>query len=97
MCHIYSTQFIIMYTSWVRPFSEPKDSTREIINEILVLVASYNLFVFTDWGPDLETQFQFGWILISIIVFTIALNICFMVSGTISILILKAKLKVLRY
>ena len=48
------------------------------MNEIIVLVASYHLFCFTEWVYDLNVRFQVGWSMLVFLVINVATNITIM-------------------
>ena len=48
------------------------------MNEIVVLVASYHLFCFTEWVYDLNVRFQVGWSMLFFLVINVATNIAIM-------------------
>ena len=47
----------------------------ETFNELCLLVASYHLFIFTDFVPDSDIHYQAGWSLIAQTVLNIAGNV----------------------
>ena len=52
------------------------------MNEIIVLVASYHLFCFTEWVYDLNVRFQVGWSMLVFLVINVATNITIIPAPT---------------
>ena len=40
-----------------------------------MLIASYHLFVYTEWVYDLETRFTMGWSLLTVVCLNLTFNI----------------------
>jgi hypothetical protein len=47
----------------------------ETFNELCLLVASYHLFIFSDFVPDPDIHYKAGWSLIALTVLNIAGNV----------------------
>ena len=72
------------YTASFKPFKLSRSNLQEILNEITALLATYILFVYTNWVSDLETRYQVGWVSISMLVANVAINLAFLVGLTAS-------------
>ena len=57
-----------------KPYVEQNDIWLELINEVLVLLAFYHLFAFTDFVLDPEVRFTMGYSLITVTSFAILVN-----------------------
>ena len=80
VCQLWSTLFMMSYISWVRPFEREGQNTLEIINEIIVLLASYHLFCFTEWIYDFERRWEIGWSLVMLIGLNVTINLTTQIS-----------------
>ena len=60
-------------------------------------MATYILFVYTNWVSDLETRYQVGWVSISMLIANVAINLAFLVGVTASEVYTKLKMYWLRY
>lgn len=47
----------------------------ELLNESIVCFAFLQIYVFTDWGPDEETKFLFGWFVIGVVLLMTVMNL----------------------
>ena len=72
---LVSTLFVMSYTTYVLPFSVMKSNYMETMNEIIVLLASYHLFVFTEWVYDLDQRYRMGWSLVTLVIGLLVVNI----------------------
>ncbi len=48
---------VLLYISFVKPFEMPLLNYLEVFNEFCILIATYHLFIFTDFVPDPELQY----------------------------------------
>ena len=62
------------YTGIARPFIEPLQNNLELSNEILTLINSYFMFLFSDFVPDLKAKYHVGWVNIGVIVALVLIN-----------------------
>ena len=70
-----STMFIIAYLGRVMPYQSKAFNIMEIVNELVVLGATYPLLTFTDWVFSLQDRNFNGWFLVAYICFNIVFNI----------------------
>ena len=49
---LWTTLFMMAYSTYVRPFKLGHNNFQETVNEIITLLAVYPLFVFTEWVYD---------------------------------------------
>ena len=68
---LWSTLLIMCYTAHVLPYRAFIQNVQENFNEWTVLVASYHLFVFTEWVFDMNRRIDLGWSLIAVILLNV--------------------------
>ena len=73
---------VAIYTVSAQPFEESLMTKQEVMNEILVCIATYTLFAYTDLIDDSKMLVMIGWVSIGLIVATILLNLLFMACIT---------------
>ena len=66
---------MIIYLCVVKPFDSKKINYNEIFNEICILIASYHLFMLTDFVATADLQYNIGWSLIAITSTSIVVNL----------------------
>jgi len=69
---------VMIYLAKVKPFNLPVMNTMEVFNEFSILLASLHLFQFTDFVPDPEVQYLFGWSIIVISILNLITNVMVM-------------------
>ena len=79
ICLNLSNTAAIIYQEYFRPKIE--NNNIEIINEVLVLIATDHLMLFTDFVPDVSDQYTIGWSLIAVIVIQIFFNLSLLVRS----------------
>ena len=75
---------VLMYLAAVGPFDTPLMNRMEVFNEFCILLASTHLFWFTDYVPDPEIQYLYGWSLIGVSIFNIIINMLVMLWMSLS-------------
>ena len=70
-----ATVYVIAYIARDHPYESSTINYQELVNEFLVLLASYPLLIFTSWVSDIERRKEAGWFLVACIVLTILFNI----------------------
>lgn len=73
---------MIVYLVRVKPFEYSQMNNVEIFNETCVLIASYHLFMFTNFTSDPAVQYQVGWSMIGLTVSCILANIGLVVASS---------------
>lgn len=53
---------------------------QECFNEITVVFATYILFTYTDWVPDLVVRYKVGWASIAMIALNVFNNLMFILG-----------------
>ena len=69
---------VLIYLTFVRPFEITLMNNMEIFNEFCVFLATTHLFQFTDYVPDPEIQYFFGWSIIGVTLLNIIVNMLVM-------------------
>ena len=59
----------------VCPFAIPAHNKMDLFNEMMTLLSTYGLFIFTEFVPDPIARYQFGWCVIFITLGILAFNI----------------------
>ena len=73
------------------PLGTPLLNRQEVINEISIMLAIYPLFSFTDLVTDQKMKDTQGFIIVSIICFSVLLNMSIVTYKVLLFLILKVK------
>ena len=82
---------MIAYIWTVQPYENPSTNRRELINELIVFVAAYPLFVFTGDVYNEELCIQVGWFIIACILLNVMLNMIFLICHAVVIVYCKIK------
>jgi hypothetical protein len=75
----FQSILVIIYVGHVKPFEIPLLNTMEVVNEVTILIATYHLFLFTDYVEDPNTQYNIGWSMIGVTALNILINMGVMV------------------
>jgi hypothetical protein len=73
---------VAIYITYVKPFEIPLLNYMEVFNEVCVLIATYHLFLFTDFVPDPELRYTIGWSIIGVTLINIIVNMLVMFWST---------------
>lgn len=73
--HLGATMYVIMFIAGEGPYTSTFLNRQEVINESVVLLASYPLFVFTPWVYDDQRRSEVGWFLVACLLLNIVFNI----------------------
>ena len=90
---LFLTLIVIAYMLHVKPFAEPSMNKQEIINETSVLVASYLLYLYTEYVSDAEMRYNLGWVHVGILGINLLINLSIMARVTVMSCKLKFKRK----
>jgi hypothetical protein len=82
---------MLIYLISVRPFEDSMLNKLEIFNEHCVLGSVYHMYAYTEYVPEVETQYKVGYSMIALTVFNIAANIMVVVICTIIHVIKKVR------
>lgn len=69
-----ATSVVIYYLSVARPQRSTFVRNQEIVNELMVMIATYPLYCFTDYVYDLDRRLESGWCLVGCILLNILFN-----------------------
>jgi hypothetical protein len=75
MIYICFNQYVIIANGKANPFKEALSRRIDYFNEVMLLVASYHLFCFTDFVSDAEARLVMGYSLMVVTIFTVAINL----------------------
>jgi hypothetical protein len=83
-CQLFlaSALFMLVYLIHVRPFTTTLLNAMEIFNEACLLLASYHVFLFTDFSPDPVFRYNFGWSLVVLTLVNLLVNLLMMAGQT---------------
>ena len=73
--------FMVIYLISVMPFKHYALNLLEIFNECCILAVGYTLIPLSDAVDDYLVKWNFGWVLLAIIVLNIIVNILFLIKG----------------
>jgi hypothetical protein len=76
----------LMYVLQTKPFDSPFENFLEIVNESTILVIMTSLLIFTDEKIDSEISLAIGYVLITIILVNILMNVGIVVYTNVSFL-----------
>ena len=86
-----------MITGYTQPMKNATDNRMELTNEAFVLVYTYNLYLFTDFMPNIEVRALVGQGLVIIAMLNVSLNLGTVILRTLSIAIRRGKIVFLRW
>jgi len=79
--HIMAMNFLnlawIIYLGGSWPHQLRAINMLDLANEFVIIVAFLHLFIFTEWGPDLEMQYLIGWSMNGFVALLITFNLFF--------------------
>lgn len=81
---------------YCKPFALPSMNKLEIVNEALIMLASYCLMTFTGWLPDELLVYDCGWAMIGLILFMMALNLSLIIASTLRRVVWAVRMRRLR-
>ena len=64
----------MMYTGYVMPHKKTLDNALLCFDELMVLISSYHLFIFTEWVYSPERRHEMGWSLLSFVALNVGVN-----------------------
>ena len=64
----------MIYVGWERPFTSRRDNNLELMNETLILINSYFMFVYSDFVADSNARYDFGWLNIGLVIIIVVAN-----------------------
>jgi hypothetical protein len=77
---------------YLRPFEGGTPANRmETFNEVVLLLIMYTMMCFTDFVPDLETQYGIGYVACSLVAGHLLVNLAIMLTTSFKLLTLRFK------
>jgi len=62
----YLSTAMVIYLLWFWPFADNFFTRIEVMNEVTSILMLYLMLVFSDWVPDPEVRYTFGWVYIGV-------------------------------
>ena len=72
---MFTTAVVICYLWAFHPFEDGSHNTKEILNEVIVIIAAYPLLMCTAWVYDEELRIKVGWFIVACICGSMLFNI----------------------
>ena len=83
--------FCLVFLGLSLPFKTRFKNRLELFNEFTVVTCTLLMMTFTQYVPDVETQYMMGWSMIGVIVFNFLVNLTIIISVAIKLFYLVAK------
>ena len=93
---VFKTSLVIIYSGYFWPYILPFINTLDFVNEVLTLLCTYSLCMFSAFVPEARTRYLCGWQLIGLVSLMIALNLIIIIFTSIRSSINRCKLKCIR-
>ena len=88
---------MIIYQGWVKPFKLPLQNRQEMTNEVLILLNTYFLFLYSDFVGKPEVRYQMGWVNVGFLGSMVAINLLIITKEQISSILRYFKLKKMKH
>ena len=85
------------YQGHVKPYSTPGQNNLEFLNEILTLICTYGLIIFTEFVPEASARYTSGWVLIGLTLSILVINMIVLLYKSITGLWRKGKIWMRKY
>lgn len=89
---IFKCSLVMMFTGWYRPFIIPIHNDLEITNEVLILMNSYFMLIFSDFVIDKHARYICGWVNLGVICMLVLVNLTLIFCTTGALVLHKVKL-----
>ena len=86
--HIALTSIKVNYLAHINPYESRQLNLKEIVNEILIALAAYPLWMYTDWANEEKDRIYAGWLMIGAIMLIILFNLGFLTISQSRLLII---------
>jgi hypothetical protein len=86
MAQVLMSLFQLCYLVRVRPFTEPQDNVLDIFNECSILLILTSLLPFAAGTDNVLAVYNFGYLVIGLFLFNIAVNILLLLRTNILII-----------
>ena len=87
------SNLIMQMYQGVKPLKTRNLNVRETLNDILIVFNMYIFMSFSDWGPEEETKYLMGWVLLA----TMSLQLLIQLGFAVLILQHQFKLYLVKY
>ena len=78
--HSLSTTAVICYLITYKPFVSPLQNFKETFNEVLIAIAAYPLWMYSDWLYGDATRIYASWTMLGILCIVIVFNMSLMLG-----------------
>ena len=58
---VFMCSMSMAFIGWYRPFELPIHNNLELVNEVIILLNSYFLFIYSDFVGDVYVRYSLGW------------------------------------
>jgi hypothetical protein len=76
---------VTAYQGYFKPIPFKRYNWLEACNEVHIAAATLNVMMFTEWVPDPEVRYLYGWTFIAIMASTLFWNLIFVIHGLINL------------
>ena len=80
---VFLNTLAMIYQGQFRPYVLPGYNKLQLMNEAVIIVCSYYLFLYTDYLPHIEVRYAVGWFNIFTIALAVLLNFVYLVKSNI--------------
>ena len=84
LAYTMTTIFTFQYIMLVRPNKSKTINRMDAFNEIVNVLLSYNIYIFTAWVDDGNIRYSTGWNMIFITGFTVLIHILVILKGNLT-------------
>jgi hypothetical protein len=81
-----------MYYAGVYPYNEREMNRKEVFNEVMLMILTYHMLLFTDFITDPQLQFDLGKSFIFFLYVMVGMNLTFLMKVTVDKCLRKRKL-----
>ena len=82
LCQMLMSLLYLIYLFLVKPYEEPFENKLEIFNEIMYVMLTYSLLMFSDLHYNYDIKFNIGWGFIMLFMFQLSVNVLLIVYST---------------
>ena len=94
---VFKSSLVMAFQGQVKPYTTSSQNNLELINEILTLICTYGLIIFTDFVPEANARYNSGWVLIGLTLLILVINMIVLFYLSISGLWRKGKIRLKKY
>ena len=78
---------------YIKPFASNAEMRLEVFNEIILMLLLYMIICFSCWGPEIDVQYQLGYLAIALVIFHLFFHISIMFIASLRMQIRNCKIK----